>query len=72
MYSNMAHFVGKKLHIRPSEILDEWCVPELIVAYGVYANEIARENYEQWKALDVKTRSGMQTPEKVYVKFIEG
>lgn len=70
MYSSMAHFVGEKLHIRPSEILDEWCVPELIVAYGVYANEISQQNYANWKALDVKARSGMPAPEKYAVKFI--
>lgn len=44
----MAHFVGKHLHIRPGEILDQWGVPELIVAYGQYANEIAYENFRTW------------------------
>lgn len=34
--------------MRPSEILDTWGVPELIVAYGQYANEIADENFQTW------------------------
>lgn len=48
LYTHMAHFVGKILHIRPNEILDTWGVPELIVAYGQYANEIADENFQTW------------------------
>ena len=71
MYSNMAHFVGAKLHMRPSSILDEWCVPELIVAYGVYVNELSQENFEKWKSMDTKSRAGIQKPEKYIVKFIE-
>lgn len=67
----MAHFVGEKLHIRPSEILDEWCVPELIVAYGVYANEISQRNFEEWKSLDPKERAKHKKPEEFIVKFIE-
>ena len=42
----MAHYVGKTLNIRPNEILDTWGVPELIVAFGQYANEVAAQNYE--------------------------
>lgn len=66
----MAHFVGKQLHIRPSEILDTWSVPELIVAYGEYANEIADKNYHEWKSLDVTTRNKTKKPPKYIVKFI--
>ena len=61
----MAHFVGKQLHIRPSEILDNWSVPELIVAY-----EIADKNYHEWKSLDVTTRNKTKKPPKYIVKFI--
>lgn len=66
----MAHFVGKTLHMRPSEILDTWGVAELIVAYGEYMNEIAAKNYAEWEALDPKTRKG-QPPEKVFVYFFD-
>lgn len=66
----MAHFVGKQLHIRPSEILDTWSVPELIVAYGEYANEIADKNYKEWKSLDAQTRAKQKKPPKYIVKFI--
>ena len=44
LYVSMAHFVGKTLHIRPNDILDTWGVPELVVAYGHYANEITSQN----------------------------
>lgn len=64
----MAHFVGKQLHIRPSEILDSWCVPELIVAYGEYANEIADKNYNEWKAIHEK--KAQPSPPRYIVRFI--
>ena len=64
----MAHYVGKVLHIRPNEILDTWGVPELIVAYGQYANEVSQENYEEWKNLDAESRHG-ERPEEYIVKF---
>ena len=66
----MAHFVGKILHIRPNEILDTWGVPELIVAYGEYANELADRNYRQWKDLSPETRSKIEKPPKYIVRFI--
>ena len=65
----MAHFVGKILHIRPNEILDTWGVPELVVAYGQYANEISNKNYEEWKALDQQTRNTVPKPKQYAVRF---
>lgn len=64
----MAHFVGKELHIRPNEILDTWGVPELIVAYGEYANEIAHSNYMQYHYS--KTKEEPPVPKKYAVRFI--
>lgn len=64
----MAHYVGKVLHIRPNEILDTWGVPELIVAYGQYANEVSQQNYEEWKSLGADSRQG-ERPEEYIVKF---
>lgn len=67
----MAHFVGKVLHIRPSEILDTWGGAELIVAYGQYMNEIAIENYRNYEAVYVKKNTGTPPPPKKYaVRFI--
>lgn len=63
----MAHYVGKVLHIRPNTILDTWGVPELIVAYGQYINEVSTENYEQWKRMDAKDRGAK--PDRYAVKF---
>lgn len=56
MYVYMAHYVGEKLNIRPSEILDTWGVAELLVAFGQFANEVADQNYQQWKSMDSKYR----------------
>lgn len=66
----MANYVGKILHIRPSEILDTWGVPELIVAYGNYANEQAHRNYEDWKQLSTKDKMKYPKPPEYAVKFL--
>lgn len=65
----MAYFVAKTLRIRPLEILENWSYPELIVAYGHYANEISNENYEQWKSLDNETRNKTKKPKQYNVRF---
>lgn len=70
MYTEMAHFVGKTLHIRPNEILDTWGVPELIVAYGQYANEIADEGYRAWKIARRPKGVEIPMPKRYVVKFI--
>lgn len=69
-YTAMAHMVAKELGIRPNEILDEWCAPELIVAFGEYTNEIARKNYNEWKSMSKESRSKTPKPEKYFVQFI--
>lgn len=65
----MAYFVAKQLNLRPSTILDTWGVPELVVTYGNYANEISMRNYEEWSSLDAKTRAKIERPPKYAVKF---
>ena len=65
----MAHYVAKELHIRPNEILDTWGVPELIVAFGEYANNHSNQNYEDWKHLDSETRGKTERPNKYTVYF---
>ena len=65
----MAHTVGEILHIRPSEILDTWGVPELIVAYGQYMNEKANENFQSWVARNRKNHEDPM-PERYVVRFI--
>ena len=65
----MAHYVGKLLHIRPSEILDTWGVPELLVAYGEYANEAANEAYQGWVSSNTKNYKD-EKPPKYIVQFI--
>lgn len=68
MYNSMAHFVGKTLHIRPLEILTTWGVPELLVAYGHYADEITSRNLEDWKAMG-ESRNKIARPKEYQVKF---
>ena len=65
----MSHYVAKVLHQRPNDILDTWGVPELIVAYGQYANEEAEKNYAEWKALSAEQRAKVEKPQKYVVRF---
>ena len=65
----MAHYVAKELHLRPNEILDTWGVPELVVAFGQYANEHSNQNYEDWKHLDSESRGKIAQPSKYIVYF---
>lgn len=66
----MAHFVAKLLHLRPNDILDTWGVAELIVAYGEYANEMADEQFQSWKAANTPSKGPKKPPRKYIVKFI--
>ena len=66
----MAHFVAHELHLRPNEILDTWGVPELVVAFGQYANEKSSQNYEEWKQLDTTQRAKIMQPSK-YIAYFE-
>ena len=70
LYTHMAHYVGKTLHIRPSEILDTWGCAELIVAYGQYMNETAWENYKTWEASTKRQQGPPPPPRKYAVRFI--
>ena len=65
----MAHYVAKKLHQRPNDILDHWGVPELIVAFGQYANEDSNQRYEDWKSLDSQARAKTEMPSTYAVYF---
>lgn len=66
----MAYFVAERLGMSPYEILDNWTGAELMVAYGVYANEVTQRNYAEWKALDPKTRQTAEKPKEYAVRFI--
>jgi len=70
LYTHMAHYVGKVLHIRPNDILDTWGVPELIVAYGEYVNEMADEQFKQWKAQNSPHKGPPPPPPRYIVRFI--
>jgi len=63
----MAHTVAKILQCRPNDILDHWGVPELLVAYGHYANEQSHQAFREWQSLPKK--DGHPAPEAYAVKF---
>lgn len=42
----MAYFVAKELGMRPLEILNNWSCEELLVAFGVYGNQMSAKAYE--------------------------
>ena len=65
----MAYFVGEKLNLRPGKILDEWGTSELIVTFGIYANEKASEQYQEWKQLDSESRAKIKKPNEYIVYF---
>lgn len=65
----MAHYVAKLLHMRPSHILDDWGIPELLVAYGQYANEAAEESFQGWLMRHTKNPPDERPPRYV-VQFI--
>lgn len=67
----MAHFVAKELHQRPNDILDGWGTPELLVAYGQYANEHTKRNYEEWRHADPKVKAKMSMPDE-YAAYFHG
>ena len=69
MFVSMAHYLAKVLHQRPNDILDNWGVPELIVAFGQYANEQASQNYDTWKSLDSEQRAKHKQPNEYIVYF---
>jgi len=69
VYTSMAHYVAKVLHQRPNDILDKWGVPELIVAFGEYANEEADRSYQEWKSLPTETRAKVDKPNQFVVRF---
>lgn len=42
----MGYAVAKELKCRPLDILTTWTCEELLVAYGVYANQRSQANFE--------------------------
>lgn len=42
----MAHFLARELKMRPYDILNEWTVEEIMVAYGEYANIKSKRHWE--------------------------
>lgn len=68
----MAHYVAKKLHLRPNSVLDDWGVPELIVAYGIYKDEESAKHHAEVKAHNkgLKGSDRIKVPQMYAVKFM--
>lgn len=69
MYTHMAHYVAKVLHQNPADILDDWSVPALVVAYGIYANQESAMEFQRWKSLPQEQKRKYPQPEEYAVKF---
>lgn len=65
----MAHYVGKLLKIRPSEILDTWGVSELIVSYGIYRNEAQMKAYHEVQEYNKNAKKKIPRVPEYAVKF---
>ena len=65
----MAHYVAKKLHLRPSDILDHWGVCELIVSYGIYANEESMKHFYEIKEYNKNADHKEKLPRQYAVMF---
>lgn len=46
MWHAMAYAVAKELSLKPTDILTSWTCEELLVAFGVYANQSSAMSYE--------------------------
>lgn len=64
----MAYFVAKVLHLRPWVILTEWTCEELLVAYGVYANQQSKEAYDM-KTPKERTRDKLEYMDRWALPF---
>lgn len=65
----MAYFVAKTLKMRPMDILTGWTCEELLVAYGVYANQKSSEAYELTSKKERRLRK-MSTLDRWVMPFI--
>lgn len=65
----MAHYVAKVLKIRPNDILYHWGVSELIVAYGIYANEQQQKNFNEIKEHNKVSNKKIPQIEEYAVRF---
>lgn len=70
LYSEMAYYVAKKIHLRPIEILQQWGVCELIVAFGVYKNEEQLKNFHEVQEYN-KTAKKKVKIDRYAVKFMK-
>lgn len=53
----MAYSVAKELSLRPMTILTEWSCEELLVAYGVYANQHSKEGFDAMSKVERRKKN---------------
>lgn len=67
----MAHYVGKILKIRPNEILDHWGVPELVVAFGYYANLQSDKTWNEINEANKNSKKKIPQIDRYAVHFMQ-
>ncbi|WP_300919636.1 hypothetical protein [uncultured Dubosiella sp.] len=70
IYPSMVHYVAKTLKLDPNEIFDSWSVPQLIITYGVYANQESYRIHQEIKSMNAHSKKKQKVPELYAVKFI--
>ncbi len=70
LYQSMVHYVAKTLKLDPNEIFDGWSVPQLIITYGVYANQESYRIHQEIKSMNATSKKKQKVPAMYAVKFI--
>lgn len=65
----MAHYLAKELKMRPYDILNDWTVEEVMVAYGEYANIKSKEHWEMTSPKD-RAKKHMLPSDRWAVAFV--
>lgn len=65
----MAYYVAKVLKKRPNDILENWSSPELCVAYGIYANQERKIEYEKRKSINKTAKEKVPMVNEYAVRF---
>lgn len=70
VWHSMAYIVAKDLNLRPLSILKDWTCSELLVAFGVYANDKMRTQYAEYQQLSSESKAKVKVKPTMYaVKF---
>lgn len=68
IWMSMSYLVGSELNIDPYYIYTNWSCSHLLVVWGYFANNHARESYELWKSNKSENRG--RKPKQYAAMFI--